>query len=205
VLLEVLVQARQRLPHLDGGADRAERVVLVQLGQAEDRHHRVADELRYGAAVPLDDRPHALDVVRQDPVEGLGIQPLAEPVESTTSEKRIVTTLRKRSDGCCSRPWPQALQNRAPSGFSVPHDSHLSTGPTLCAGSAYVCGRLVGRALVQPRRSPPRLSVLDEVGEDRCAVGGRGRCDVLEQAAPLVVRQVRAHHRTPAPPRRGPA
>ena len=42
--------------HLVGGADRAQRVVLVDDRHAEDGHHRVADELLDGAAVPLERR-----------------------------------------------------------------------------------------------------------------------------------------------------
>ena len=42
---------------LDRGANSPERVVLVRLRDAEDRHHGVADELLHRAAVPLEDAP----------------------------------------------------------------------------------------------------------------------------------------------------
>ena len=77
-LLEALVQAHERLSHLDRSPDGAQRVVLVQLGQAENGHHRVADELREHSAVPLDDRLDALEVVRQDMREGLRIESLPQ-------------------------------------------------------------------------------------------------------------------------------
>jgi len=54
VPLELGVERRQELPHLRGGAHRAERVVLVPRRHAEDRHDGVADELLDGPAVLLD-------------------------------------------------------------------------------------------------------------------------------------------------------
>ena len=51
----------------------------MKLGQAEDRHDRVTDELRERPTVPLDDRSHALEVRGQDLVERLRVEPLAEP------------------------------------------------------------------------------------------------------------------------------
>ena len=52
----------QRVAHLRRGANRSQRVVLVHRRHAEDRHHRVADELLDCAAVALDDRLHSLEV-----------------------------------------------------------------------------------------------------------------------------------------------
>ena len=49
------------------------------------------------------------------------------PVESTTSEKRIVTTRRKRSAGCSGSASPQARQNLARSGFSSPQTRQIGT------------------------------------------------------------------------------
>ena len=43
--LQLLVQAREGDLHVVRGADRAKRVVLMDLGQAEDGHDRIADEL----------------------------------------------------------------------------------------------------------------------------------------------------------------
>ena len=47
---------RDGRPQLDRGANSPERVVLVRLRDAEDRHHGVADELLDRAAVALEDR-----------------------------------------------------------------------------------------------------------------------------------------------------
>ena len=48
-----LFKSRQRLPHVVRRAHRAERIVLVQLRDAEDRHDRVTDELLHRATVAL--------------------------------------------------------------------------------------------------------------------------------------------------------
>ena len=44
----------------------------------EDRHHGVADELLDRAAVPLDDRLHPLEVVREQRPQPLRVKRLAE-------------------------------------------------------------------------------------------------------------------------------
>ena len=77
-LLELVVQLVEPAAQLVGGAHRAERVVLVHRGHAEDGHDRVADELLDGAAVPLDDRLGRLEVAGHDVPQALGIDPLAE-------------------------------------------------------------------------------------------------------------------------------
>ena len=59
---ELLVQLCEAVAELRRGAHRAQRVVLVHGRDAEDGHHRVADELLDGAAVPLDDRLRRLEV-----------------------------------------------------------------------------------------------------------------------------------------------
>ncbi len=69
--LEVLVEAGERDAQLRRGADRAERVVLVQLGQAEDGHDRVADELLQRPTVALEDTRRWLRSSATSPVEAL--------------------------------------------------------------------------------------------------------------------------------------
>ena len=54
------------------------RVVLMRRGDAEHRHHRVADELLHRAAVPLDRLRHGVEVAHHDAPERLGVQALAE-------------------------------------------------------------------------------------------------------------------------------
>src|SRR5581483_2066831 len=56
--LEPLVQRRQPRLHLDRGATRPQRVVLVRLGYAEHGEDRVADELLDRAAVALERSAH---------------------------------------------------------------------------------------------------------------------------------------------------
>ncbi len=61
---EAIVQPREGGAHLVGGPDGAHRVVLVHVGDAEHRHHGVADELLDGAAVAGEDAVHLLEVAR---------------------------------------------------------------------------------------------------------------------------------------------
>ena len=69
---------RHGVPQLDGGANRPERVVLVRLRDAEDRHHGVADELLHGAAVPLEDASRVLEVAAHRRPHRLRVEPLPE-------------------------------------------------------------------------------------------------------------------------------
>ena len=64
--------------HLDRCPAGAKRVVLVQHGHAEHRHHRVADELLDRAAVRLDDSLHPLEVPREQRPQRLRIRRLAQ-------------------------------------------------------------------------------------------------------------------------------
>jgi hypothetical protein len=63
----------QRRSHLERRSADPERVVLVHLRDAEDGHHRVADELLHRAAVALDDLLHALEVAGKERAQRLGI------------------------------------------------------------------------------------------------------------------------------------
>jgi hypothetical protein len=63
----------------DGRARGAQGVVLVQLRRAEDRHHRVADELLHRAAVRLDRAPYRVEVTRHQRAVGLGVELAREP------------------------------------------------------------------------------------------------------------------------------
>ena len=56
VLTPIRTSICARVAQLDRRANRTERVVLAHGRHAEDRHHRVADELLDRAAVPLDRR-----------------------------------------------------------------------------------------------------------------------------------------------------
>jgi hypothetical protein len=78
VAFELLVEPAQTPAQLPRGAHRAQRVVLMHGRHAEDGHHRVADELLDGAAVPLDDRLGGLEVARHHAPEALRVDPLAE-------------------------------------------------------------------------------------------------------------------------------
>jgi hypothetical protein len=76
--LEVVVQLLERALHARRCADGSERVVLVQLGQPEDRHHRVADELLDRAAVALELGAHGVEVPRHHLAQRLRVERLPE-------------------------------------------------------------------------------------------------------------------------------
>ena len=75
---EFLVQCGQPFAHLDASAHGPQRVVLVELGDPEHRHHGVPDVLLDGSAVTLDRPAHRLEVARLHVAQRLGIQALAE-------------------------------------------------------------------------------------------------------------------------------
>ncbi len=76
--LELLVERTQRIPHLGRRAHGADRVVLVEVRDAEDGDDRVADELLDRASVPLDGTAHLVVVPGDDLAERFGVQRLAE-------------------------------------------------------------------------------------------------------------------------------
>jgi hypothetical protein len=77
-LAELLVQAMQRVPHLLRRAHRPQGVVLVDLRDPEDRHHRVADELLHHAAVALEHHLDLVEAAGDQPAHGLRVQLLSE-------------------------------------------------------------------------------------------------------------------------------
>ncbi len=76
-LLELAVQLAERGSHLGRGPHRSQWVVLVHRRRAEDRHHRVPDELLDRAAVALDHRPHIGEEAVHHPACGFRVQALA--------------------------------------------------------------------------------------------------------------------------------
>ena len=77
-VLELVVQARERVPHVDRGPDGAQCVVLVQPRHAEDGHDRVADELLHRAAVALQHDAHLGEVAVHQLPQRLGVELLSE-------------------------------------------------------------------------------------------------------------------------------
>jgi hypothetical protein len=75
---ELLVELGQPFAHLGGRPDGAQRIVLVRQRDAEDRHHRVPDELRDRPFVALHDELHLGEVARQHVSQRLGIEGLAQ-------------------------------------------------------------------------------------------------------------------------------
>ena len=67
-----------RVPQLLGRAHRPQRVVLAHDRDAEDGHHRIADELLERPAVPLDRHPRHVEVARHHRPQRLRVEPLPE-------------------------------------------------------------------------------------------------------------------------------
>ena len=78
VALELRVQEFELGAHIDRGTNRTERIVLVALRDAEDRHHGIADELLDGRAVAFENVPRRVEEPAQDVAERLGVQAIAE-------------------------------------------------------------------------------------------------------------------------------
>ena len=72
-----------RVAKLGGGANGAERVVLVHDRDAEHGHDRVADELLHRSPVTLDRRPCRLEVLGHHGSHRLGVELLAEARRSS--------------------------------------------------------------------------------------------------------------------------
>jgi hypothetical protein len=76
--LEIAVEQVEGVLHVEGGAHRPQGVVLVQLGDAEDGHHLVADELLDRALVALDGHPQGIEEASLHLAQHLRIEALAE-------------------------------------------------------------------------------------------------------------------------------
>ena len=78
VAVELDVELLERRLHSRGGPYRAEGVVLVEPGEAEDGHHGVADELLDHATVALELSSHRVEVARHHLAQRLGVERLSE-------------------------------------------------------------------------------------------------------------------------------
>ncbi|MCZ7587983.1 MAG: hypothetical protein M5U27_03805 [Gaiella sp.] len=84
---------------------RAQRVVLARDGNPEHGHHRVADELLDGAAVPLEHAARRLVVAVHEGAQRLGVGPLADrrrPGQVAEQHRHDLPHLppRGRGEGC---------------------------------------------------------------------------------------------------------
>ena len=174
---ELRVQPLQRGLHVGGGADRAERVVLVPHGQPEHRHDRVADELLDGPAVPLE-RRRASRRSSATSRRGASAGPTASPVSEWTLgiAKTIVTVRRLSRATTWLSDAPQTVQKRIRSGFCSPQpgqmrmpgqrlrDDRLALACSLVDGDEPVRGDGLVRALRADGRYRRGLDVLRSRG-----------------------------------------
>ena len=140
---ELQVERTQRLPHPGSGADRADRVVLVQPRDPEDGHHGIADELLDRASVAFDHRRHLVEVAAHHAAKGLRIQPLPQGRGP-------------RDVGEDDRDDPADIGGDAVS-FAEPSRTVLAEasliGVFLAAGRAQLHERILDGALPAPERS----------------------------------------------------
>ena len=122
VAFELVVEVLERGAHVGGGADGAQRVVLVELRDAEDGHHRVADELLDRAAVAFERRTHRVEVARHDLAHRLGVEPLAQlgRARHVAEDDRDGLADLGRLASAAPKRVPQTEQKFAPSAFSEP-------------------------------------------------------------------------------------
>jgi len=76
--LQCPVECLDLLAQPDRGPHRPQRIILVQHGHTEHRHHRVPDELLHRAAVPSDHRPRGIEIPVHHLPEALQVQPLPQ-------------------------------------------------------------------------------------------------------------------------------
>ena len=76
--LQVVVDQLKACTHFGGGTDGPERIVLVEDGNAERRHHGIADEFLDRAAVVLDRLADLVEVALHDPPHRLRVELLAQ-------------------------------------------------------------------------------------------------------------------------------
>ena len=91
---EIGVDLVQLAVHGIRGPQRSGRVVLMGKGNAEHRHHGIADELLDGSALGLDLCTHGFEVALHHGAEPLRSSRSASVVDPTMSANRIVTSLR---------------------------------------------------------------------------------------------------------------
>ncbi len=75
-------QGRHRGVNLEGGPDRALRLVAVRDGCTEHRHHGVADMLVDRPPAAFDDVVDGFEVTPEHPMDVLGIERLRQPGEA---------------------------------------------------------------------------------------------------------------------------
>ena len=73
-LIEFLVERGEALTHLYGRSHRAEGIVFVDAGEAEDGHDRVADVFLDRSAVALECAAHLVEVARHDLPHSLRVE-----------------------------------------------------------------------------------------------------------------------------------
>ena len=125
--LELAVHGAQGVADLPGGPDRPQGVVLVDRGDPEHRHHRIADELLDRPPVALDDRAHRGEVAGHQGPQRLGVQLLAQgrrPGHVGEQDRHDLAHL-ARGRGRLGLRAPHSGQNFAPAATSAPQSGQV--------------------------------------------------------------------------------
>ena len=157
---EFLVQCGQPFAHLDASADGPQRVVLMEQGDTEHRHHGVPDVLLDGSAVTLDRPAHRFEVARCTSRSDSGSRRSPRAVEPVTSQNTTVTVLRtSRSRGPAARGDAQAGQKAKSSGLRDRSSHRSASGrayggghPHASPGASHHTRALFERRLERPQR-----------------------------------------------------
>ena len=125
VALEIAVQHGQPLTHLVRRKNRAERVVLVEHGHAENGHDGVSDELLDRSSVSFENGLHLVEVAAHHTAERFRVELFAERCRPRDSANRTVTVFLTSLGSAPASAVPHSPQNRTSSAFSRPQLGHV--------------------------------------------------------------------------------
>ena len=151
-------QFQDRLPHLLGCAQRAQRIVFVCDRHPEDRHHRIPDELVDDAAMCFGDRLHLFEEERSKDRTASASATSPNAVEPTMSQNNTVTTLRCTRSAADANGAAQYGQKAKPSSLSFPQLAQTGTHLTLDLrhGDRNHAAAPLGPTALGPYRQPSR-------------------------------------------------
>ena len=167
--LVALVHLADRVAHSERRPHRALRIVPECRRRAEDRHHRVADELLDHAAERLDLPPDAIVVRRQDRTHVLGVEPFCARGEADEIDE-------DDADDAALLLGTLGLAERRPAGEAEPGDVRI----LLPAGGTGRHGRTLrgatpGRIETHAGSPPPSAPARSAPARTGRAPSGRAR------------------------------
>ena len=147
LLVQLVVEPGELVTQLMGCTRGTQGIVLVHDGDAEDRHHGVADELLHRAAVPFEHRLRDGEVALHDAAERLRVEPLPKsgrPGDVAEENRDDLPQLPRpggleRCAAGIAEPRPRSIL--LPAGSADRHALSVGSGPARCqptvAGGAW--------------------------------------------------------------------